>query len=207
MNLGTVIEITGGGPGSGCNPKVGKCGRSSGWRPSEAAQIKADAYRVIYEQYGQLSHTQINEWLREGRPTPKYPAQQDAEYFVGKIEKAFNTPGAHEVLRQPMRVYRGIDSLKVYNKFNRGNWKGKTFTDKGIMSTSKSYDIAEKAVDLDEKGVVLQIEMPKGTSYLHGRADEKELIFAPGMRLKVDRVEKGVMWDGLIEVRAHPVSE
>lgn len=28
MNLGTTISIFAGGPGSGCNPAVGKCGRS-----------------------------------------------------------------------------------------------------------------------------------------------------------------------------------
>ena len=48
MNLATVIELYAGGPGSGCNPEVGKCGRPAG--AGQDVQKHIAAYQQMYPQ-------------------------------------------------------------------------------------------------------------------------------------------------------------
>ena len=86
MNIAATIELFGGGPGSGCNPDKGKCGRKKGITPSE----EETKYWVERRMESDFARRARKSWYKvyraeeQGRP----PRQEDLEDAISWAREA-----------------------------------------------------------------------------------------------------------------------
>lgn len=140
--------------------------------------------------YGQLTHDQINSYLR-GTGGWTGQALADSKNYVKALDSAFENPHVYKTMTEDKTVYRGIADERVWRSFSRLK-VGSVVGDKAFLSTSFKDSIAEKATDYD-KSIMLAIRVPKGTRYLSGRNDEREAILNRGLKLKITGIQKGKM--------------
>ncbi len=94
MNLASTILIYGGGPGSGCNPEAGKCGRTAS---------SASVYHVTHTslvpkiQKEGLRPMQTSNWVKQGNQSRygkgeinAFESPHDALRWAAKMDWAFN---------------------------------------------------------------------------------------------------------------------
>jgi hypothetical protein len=68
MNLASTIAIYAGGPGSGCNPKVGKCGRS--WSPKKInGTEKSDSGYVYHATNAERAYDIADGYMQTHKPS------------------------------------------------------------------------------------------------------------------------------------------
>ena len=142
-------------------------------RPDYVDRNKSDAVRR-YTGVGNV-YRKINGALRHGlEPLP------DEKKIIEGMAKAMSPLQAEE------RVFRGLRTETIPKV-------GEILEDQGFLSTSKdpywASSFARDSLTAGEE-VVLDIRAPAGANALLTNADEMEVIFAPGSRLRVVEVRK-----------------
>jgi hypothetical protein len=146
--------------------------------------------RKAISDYGQLTHSQINDYMR-GTSNFTGIARQDGKSAADLIKLGFERKTIYKVTKSKLWVFRGIVNYGVAKKILKER-KGGTLVDRAFLSTSTSDDIARSAAGgLDtQNSVFLEIYVPAGVRYLEGRREEKELIFNSGTRLKIREIRR-----------------
>lgn len=119
---------------------------------------------------------ETNGWLRHNENDWKQGQEDDIEANIGRLDKAIEK----EELKAKTTVYRGVEGDYLGLDFSDPQKLiGKTVEDRGFMSTTGSKDIAAGY----GKGVVLEIEAPKGTHVAYAdlaKEDREALLKHPG---------------------------
>lgn len=136
--------------------------------------------------YGQNTAYLINGRLR-GRTEGAF---KQTDPLIRSMDVAFATPKANQVVGEKKYVYRFVQNDGVHRAFGRAR-VGTVVEDKAFLSTSFNRSLIERVGGQMDKGVVLEIELPKGTKYLSGRQDEREAILDRSTRLKITQLDKG----------------
>lgn len=164
----------------------------------------------------------INDYLR-GREGSEYPLSKSEKEYLDNLDRATNNPLESQTL------YRSVDAQVIFgdmtdlefdnlqanivygdnqklikqdaDKILSRNIVGRTFTEKGFMSTTKDLETA-----LDWGGftgsdmpVVLELKIPKGTKgkdLSNHRMDQGEVLLSRGQKYKINgiRGEQGSIY-------------
>ena len=79
MNIRTILDIQAGGPGSGCNPLVGKCGRFS---KGEKKMLKEKGFMVSLKKKGEKFQGTPGQVLSKQKITQKVGKGKKAKYVT-----------------------------------------------------------------------------------------------------------------------------
>lgn len=139
-------------------------------------------------------YVQINDALRRGLLTDARMTER-----IDILRKVTS-----EVTTKDLTLNRGMGSLDFLGAefkkpdFDPSTLVGKSFKDKGFVSTSYAGDIP--LVDFDEMSVQMEIMAPKGThGSLLGNQEEREFLLAPGSNFTIlDAVRSA---DGKLRIR------
>lgn len=169
MNLAATITVYGGGPGSGCNPEVGKCGRPSlgRWNGVEQTQV---AYQDSSGHY-LPSRVAIHDGL-----VKKYqnkPAQQNpvVHLIAGGTAsgKTVASKTEHANLRQPAIVNMDLPRSEL-PEFQK------------VIGTDKTGLLQEEASDIRDKVLL--------SALAHNNDIALDAVGSPGLAQKLDALEK-----------------
>jgi len=140
--------------------------------------------RSVVNQYTLNDFKNVNRVLR-GQDVVAFGKKESAiaaaKKTIAGMKEAFReAPG----LAKSATVYRGVDADAVSGLLGKGNPVGKTYTDKAFVSTS----LKKGGSFFQDKKVVLEIKLPKGTKVLQPRTSnrrEREVILNAGTKLKI----------------------
>lgn len=167
-------------------------------QPADAAWVSS---------YTANGYKQINPYLRGGAA---YGAKDIADLAVPALDRAI----ASGKTTEPVQVYRGINSPKLYGMIAKGTLStGYLFGDNGYVSTSVvrrlARDFASNFGKQSSKPVLVTIRLPVGTPALvtqgfkdkaalkaSGGSNEYELLLPRGSRFRVSAVEPSAIWGG-----------
>jgi hypothetical protein len=144
--------------------------------------------RKAYSVWGTSSFVQINETLR-GREIDEdswIPESFSAEEAAQALKENFDAFAVE--LPKDATVFRGV----AYESEVEFIEEGTIFTDKGLISTSTTFEFARSFGDGSELDLVFDIQIPKGTKVWAPRTpfvkQETEITLRPGTRFKVKQV-------------------
>jgi hypothetical protein len=142
-----------------------------------SALLDSEEHRIesALNRYLSGGYQTINDALRRGLKTDATLTDQ-----INILKKVTS-----EVTTKDLTLNRGMGSVDFLGaKFRKPDFDpatlvGKSFTDKGFVSTSHAGDIP--LVDFDSMPVQMEIMAPKGThGSLMGNTEEREFVLAPG---------------------------
>lgn len=171
MRLESTLSIYGGGPGSGCNPEVGKCGRPE----SKAVNLSEDQKKAVYTYAGPgfsgdkgftTDYKNVNAELRkyDGYERllnkPVYTEQQKSkkETLIKTIQNLDSAVALH-VIPHDMEVFRGMD-VKTRKSLLDDLKPGDTFKDQAFLSTTT---VKAHAEEFAGSSVVMKIKLAQGS--------------------------------------------
>jgi hypothetical protein len=140
MNLAVTISIYAGGPGSGCNPEVGKCGRPSGFGREEWNKAhqrvqskfgKKDWAYMLSDNRGKRNvDNEIRRLVLEARrPSLDAPLEGRLKWMEDMVSKEKNPDGTFPFNgRGGMKVHLDKMSLELDGELE--NTKGKSISPK-----------------------------------------------------------------------------
>ena len=202
-----VAIIYKGGSGSGNFNHVGRPGEvggsgdgGSGGKAQERgyADIQKDVKKELNSKhedsldvYSTEDYKIINEYVRTGKCPKtsedeygdKVPVKQsEIDYHIKNLDQAIKMNS----LTEDTFLYRGI----VSDRFNTTS-EGKTFLDRGFMSTTNTIQSAKQFLDFSQEtgkgSTILSIRAPKGTNFalVDAENQENEVLLGRGNEIKV----------------------
>ena len=156
--------------------------------------------------YSRTGHEKINTALRvvgEGRLTPSaVKSSPELTKQIGMGKELDEILASAPKVKETAILYRGMSlsmnirgNVKVYSNLVAGLKPGKVYSSSAFMSTSMDAYRAQKFTGLaleSQKKIVFVIKKPKtgvDISKLAHHAAEKEVLFRPNTRFKVDSVK------------------
>lgn len=194
MKLKSTIELYAGGPGSGCNPKVGKCGRP------ELTKEQKNAISTH-----QLSSNFTNNYLRnpDKYPERKETIEQQVKVLDSAIEDAGMTIGNKilyrgvplgvfglpNVKRSDSGEFEGVDAKGLNEMIQHlKSFVGKEMTDPGYLSASTDAAVAGAFGDVimkltsEDKGLKI---LPVRNEALGVSMGQKERLLPRGLTVRI----------------------
>ncbi|SRR6266446_7293833 len=219
MNLALTIDLFCGGPGSGCNPEVGKCGRPSlgEYNISEKKFTVLNKDQIRVPDFNPLA-TAAEIWsgngfrtmrmvLAERAGTPIYMKPADSEkqtpeykeatlkYALLLVDKLNKAPVVDQSLYRGISVTKSFQSVDKTIKEVESLFKPGTEFDEPLASFSKDRSVAEDFAAAGDVSVVFVMEKGKGldVSKIAGRynpVNASEQEVISGGRFKVTQAKK-----------------
>lgn len=141
----------------------------------------SEAENASLMNYRGNGYAEINRQLREFEGDASAIDDPEIKRHVTNLDRAIK----RNKLDRPLTVYRGVGS-----GFENDLVEGAELDVRSFSSTSMSPDTAHRH---GHKGMVMQIELPKGTPALKAFDGDFEILLPRDMVLVVDRVENGVV--------------
>jgi hypothetical protein len=151
-------------------------------------EVESPVARKAYGVWGTSSFVQINETLRghEIDEDSWIPESFSAEEAAQALKENFDEFAVE--LPKDVKVFRGVSYASELPAIE----EGVTFTDKGLISTSTTYDFARSFGDGSDQDLLMEIQIPKGTKVWVPRTayvnEETEVTLPPNTRFKVKQV-------------------
>lgn len=152
--------------------------------------VNSPIARKAYGVWGTSSYLQINEVLRglEIDEDMWDPESFTAEEAAQALKENFNEFAVE--LPKDAKVFRGIAYAAALPTIEEGT----IFTDKGLVSTSTTFDFARSFGDGGEQDLLMEIQIPKGTKVWVPKTgytkQETEITLPPNTRFRVKAVSE-----------------